>query len=477
MKSTVKYIMALIVAGSLFSSCKKAIDLDPTHTINGDDFFETVDEYDFVLTGTYQRLKQNGLYGGVNGGSLFLSAVDIAADNFYNGPDNLGNLNTAFRWNYTADNPSVQAAWDDAYRVIQHTNLSVRGIDRFAATDRLKVNRIEGQARALRAFMHFELLRWWAADYDRNSTALGIAYVDKFDIEQMPARLTVKQTYDKIEADLKTARAMVSNTDKPIQSATSTAGTNRAYIDRLVCDAMLARMYLYANELDSAIKYASLVINARPLASQASFMDIWHDASTAEVIWSIKYQAAEPALAREIYQTAGDLISWEPVDDLLNLYDIGDIRFDAYWADVNGHLVLGKYSAKATALGNPDGVTDFKILRTGEMYLIRSEAYARKTGMGAQALADLNALRSVRGAVTGSETGTALLTAIQTERRKELMMEGHRFFDLKRTTRTVNRTQSCNSFCTLLPANRAWAFPVPQTEMLANRNMEQNPGY
>ncbi|MEI9909717.1 MAG: RagB/SusD family nutrient uptake outer membrane protein [Bacteroidota bacterium] len=328
MKSTVKYIMTLFIGAALFSSCKKTIDLDPTHTINGQDFFKTIDEYDYVLTGTYQRLKLNGLYSGVNGGSIFLSAVDIAGDNFYNGPDNLGSLNTAFRWNYTADNNSVQAAWDNAYQVIQHTNLSVRGIDRFAATDGLKVNRIEGQARALRAFMHFELLRWWATNYDRNSTALGIPYVDKFDIEQMPARPTVKETYDKIEADLKTAHAMLSNTDKPVQSATSTAGSARAYIDTLVCDAMLARMYLYANELDSAIKYSTRVINARPLASPDVFPSIWQDASTAEVVWSIKYQSSEAPLAREVYQTAGNLISWQPVDDLLGLYDPGDVRGD-----------------------------------------------------------------------------------------------------------------------------------------------------
>lgn len=476
MKSTVKYIAALLVAGSLFSSCKKTVDKNPTHTINGDDFFKTIDEYDYVLTGAYQRLKLNGLYGGVNGGSVFLSSADIAADNFYNGPDNLGAQNTFFRWNYTADNNPVQGAWDDAYRVIQHTNLCLRGIDRFTGSDPLTVNRIEGQSRALRAFMHFELLRWWATDYDRNSGALGVAYVDKFDVEQMPSRLTVKQSYDRIETDLKTARVMLSNTDRPIQS-TSTDGANRAYIDRLVVDAMLSRVYLYANELDSAIKYSTNVIDARPLASPDDFMDIWHDATTAEVIWSIKYQTSEPALAREVYQTAGDKTSWIPVDDLLNLYSLSDIRFDAYWADVNGSIVLGKYSAKTTALANPDGVADFKILRTGEMYLIRAEAYARKAGMGAQGLADLNALRTVRGASTGSESGAGLLSAIQTERRKELVMEGHRFFDLKRTVRAVGRTQGCGSYCTLGTTNRAWALPVPQPEMLANRNMMQNPGY
>ena len=92
-----------------------------------------------------------------------------------------------------------------------------------------------------------------------------------FDVEQMPARPTVKQFYDEIEADLKTAKAMLSNTDRAIQSVTSTDGTERAYADRLVVDAMLARMYLYANQLDSAIKYATLVINERPWQHLVNF--------------------------------------------------------------------------------------------------------------------------------------------------------------------------------------------------------------
>src|SRR5690606_26180873 len=107
---------------------------------------------------------------------------------------------------------------------------------------------------------------------------------------------------------------------------------------------------------------------------------------------------------------------------------------------------------------------------------IRAEAYAMN-GDDIPALSDLNDLRMARNASVGTETGTALLDAIQVERRKELVVEGHRFFDLKRTTRTVNRTQSCSNYCTLASNSRAWALPVPQTERLANNNMQQNPGY
>ncbi len=473
MKRITKYALLLVMSGGLLTSCQKQLEKNPTHTIDGNQFFTKIEDYDLALTGAYQLLQQNSMYAGVNGGSVFLCAVDIAADNFYNGPDNLGSLNTMFRWNYAADNAVTEGGWDAAYRVIQQANLSVRGIDNFVSSDPLAVNRIEGQARALRAFMHFELLRWWCDSYDRNSTALGVAYVDKFDVEQKPSRGTVKTTYDKIEADLKTARMMLSNTDKPVQSATSTSGTARGYIDTLVVDAMLARMYLYANVPDSAIKYSSYVINARPLATAAEFPSIWQDASTKEVVWSIKFQNPAEALAREIYQPSGDKLSWRPVTALLNLYTGGDVRNSTYWTVRSGRTVLNKYFGKGAS---GDGIVDFKIFRTGEMYLIRAEAEAAKS-LDVPALADLNALRAARNAATGAETGATLKDAIQTERRKELVVEGHRFFDLKRTTRMVNRTQNCTGYCTLPSTDRAWNLPIPQSELIANENMDKNPGY
>ncbi|RYF79106.1 MAG: RagB/SusD family nutrient uptake outer membrane protein, partial [Chitinophagaceae bacterium] len=218
-------------------------------------------------------------------------------------------------------------------------------------------------------------------------------------------------------------------------------------------------------------------------ADMDEFPLIWEDASTAEVIWSINYEAGNAPLIREIYKPdpkdeTTDELSWRPITTLRPLYATSDVRRDAYYIvrnlEAGTYVVPNKYFAKTSAINTPDGVANFKIFRTAEMYLIRAEALAMLNLGG---LTDLNTLRASRGAATGAETGAALLTAIQTERRKELFIEGHRFFDLKRTTRTVNRTEGCSSYCSLPSTSRAWALPVPQTEIIANPNMVQNPGY
>ena len=168
-----------------------------------------------------------------------------------------------------------------------------------------------------------------------------------------------------------------------------------------------------------------------------------------------------------------------PNPTLLDTYDqVNDVRYSSYFKVIDQRLVLSKYLAKSAQLGKPDGVVNFKALRTGEMYLIRAEANA-KIGDETDALDDLNTLRAARinGYVPEVLSGTALTDAIELERRKELICEGHRFFDLKRTTRIINRT-NCSNFCTLTPTDRSWTWPVPQPEIDANPAiLPQNPGY
>ena len=126
-------------------------------------------------------------------------------------------------------------------------------------------------------------------------------------------------------------------------------------------------------------------------------------------------------------------------------------------------------------------------MKTGELYLLRAEAYARSGGQDALAMADLNTLRSRRitGYVDEALTGATLLTAIANERRREFVGEGQRFFDLKRTTRSIVRspltcgisTISPASNCTLPTTAREWTFPYPDDVTKANPNIIQNPNW
>ena len=468
-----KIFAAIIITASL-ASCKKIIESEPTHQLDGSTRFTSIEDFDFALTGAYALFRSGNYYGSAS--NAFVNLPDMISDNLNETTESLGNYQTLSTWRYAEDEPNIGATWQAAYRIISQANLLLRDIDNFSTTDGGAVNRIKAQALAIRALAHFDLLRYWVEEYDRNSTKPGIPYITVFDYEQKPARGTVKETYDHIEADLEQARGLMnSGLDKTINA------TGKAYIDIQGVNAIMSRVFLYSNQLDSAIKYSTLVINAIPLASRTNFPNIWTDASTSEVIWSVSFNAGEGRIADPVYFVPNNRSSYRPNPALITTYDqVNDVRYSSYFQVRSNRLVLSKYLAKAAQVPRPDGITNFKAFRTGEMYLIRAEAYARKGGANeVSALADLNTLRATRIAafIPGTETGTALINAIALERRKELISEGHRWFDLKRTTKTIIRS-SCSVFCTLDPTNRAWTWPLPIAEINANPNiLPQNPGY
>jgi starch-binding outer membrane protein, SusD/RagB family len=479
-----KLIIALTVIGSL-GACNKVIEVSPESDLDANERFKDLDDYEFALRGTYSLFRSTSYYGATDGAAnAFVTLPDMLADDLLSNPaENLGNELVFSRWLYTSAETQVVDAWTAAYRIISQANMTMTNIDKFASEDEGRVNRIKAQALAIRGLVHFDILRYWVNDYT-NANAYGIPYMEKFDYEQKPARGTVAETFNKIEKDLLDAKNLMQNMDDDINS-----GDSRAYIDEAAVNAILARMYLYANKMDKAIEFATEVIDNNPLIIKERFDLIWTDAETAEVLWSVTFTAGQGTPGGNVYAPDVNRSQYEPNPVLMNLYDDEkDVRFPAYFAereDNAGNLrwVLSKYLAKAASTTKPDGVVNFKALRVGEMYLIRAEAYAKSPVPNyAAAMADLNALRAARiyDYVPQVLVGQPLLDAIELERRKELVAEGHRFFDLKRkgiTQRNVDRAGTCVT-CDLPANSYRWAWPIPRTEIEANPAiLPQNDGY
>lgn len=484
-------IGALLVISA--AGCNKVLNVEPEYDLDASKRFKSIDDYQFSLYGTYAFFQSTSYYGATDAAAnAFVTLPDMLADDLReNLGESLGNERVFSNWTYSAEEVQIEGVWQAGYRIINQANLTLTGIDRFAGTDELRVNQIKGQALAIRAMVHFDLLRYWADDYDRNSTAPGIPYITKYEYEQKPSRATVKQNYDSIENDLLEAKELLTPSTDPDDPTVNAPG-ERAYIDQDVVNAILARVYLYANEMDKAAEFATYVIDNYPLASRQDFPAIWTDASLEEVVWSYTFDAGQGTPGGNVYAPNTGRAQYIPSAELIDaLNENNDIRYDAYFELLAGgppayedREVMDKYSNKLASRNNPDGVTNFKAFRTGEMYLIRAEALARSgTPDFDAAMDDLNTLRDARieGYVPETLTGDALLEAIEMERRKELFAEGHRFFDLKRkgrTERQVVRNGCTTNFCTLDPNRREWTWPIPQAEIDANKNiLPQNGGY
>lgn len=482
------FIKSTLLASVLFTaaSCEKAVEKAPTHLATLENAFANVADYENSLSSVYNSLRGVGYYG------RNMSVIpDMLADNLVQTPESLVNFLALTDWVVTPGNANVAETWIGAYAAINNANIIINNIDKVATSaNQTRVNRIKGQALAIRAMVHFDIMKYWCDNLDRNSTSPGIPFVKQSVLElspvnAKPARGTVKEVYDNVYADIAAAKTAFANIDAPINPS-----TNRYKIDLIGLNAIEARVALYAKDYPTAISASTVVINALPLANRTTFPTIFKDQSNAEVAFSVLYNTGEflSRLAGDVFGPTINRSQWEGDPALFATIDeANDVRFavnvrrgySTLATPVRGtnRLVVVKHLGKGTST---DGVVDWKAFRTGEMYLIRAEARAL-SNQEVLALADLNALRAARinGFTLGIETGSALIAAIADERRKELFMEGHRWFDLKRTTRSINRgtVTAPTTQSVLAPTRKEWVWPIPTGELDANSNMVQTTGY
>ena len=473
---TYKHII-LALSFLFILSCDDKLDVELHDVIVAEDALTDLDDLEAALFGAYASLRSSGLY---RESTLWLP--DLLADNLRIGNSNGGSLRREANWQYTSGTDID--TWDSTYNLIFDANTVINNSDNFEDGD--KKNRIVGQALALRALGHFDLLRYYAEDYNRNSTNLGVAVVTFFEIAK-PARNTVSEVYDQIFDDLLTAKTMLDNADQDPQT------TGPFYFNSRAVNALLARVSLYAEQWQDAVNYATEVINSSSLANPTDYAAMWIEDTDGEVLFGVPFTStSEGRIGSALLDNtnpAAPRSTFTLTYDLANLYDpINDIRYDAF-------VLINPLNPPGASNQNDDvylpfkypgrdgerGLNNAKILRVSEMYLIRAEAYAN-IGQDALGSSDLNTLRRSRitGYIDENLSGQVLKDDIQVERRKELVAEGHRWFDLKRTNTGIQRGSDCRDLtisCTLEAGNFRFVFPIPQSELDANNKMVQNPRY
>jgi starch-binding outer membrane protein, SusD/RagB family len=497
----IKNTIVAFAAFTLVQGCskKEVIELTPEFSLDALGNPSSMKQVEEVLLGAYGSLRAADYYGSGSGtGAGWALMPDVLSDNLYEvTAETLANSRAMADWIYNQNTGQVAGFYSAPYSTIAHANIILRDIDKFTnATNQGQANRIKGQAYALRALAHFDLFRYFATNYDRSSTTvLAMPYTKEFTVSTSlkPSRSNNKDYYDNIFADLTQAITLLGNVD---QQPNPASGLVRPYIDRNAAYALQARVNLYAGNWADAATAATNALNGRPLATtQSAFTGMYKQTDRGELIWNVQFEAGQSSPSFLVFFATSNRSYFRPAPEVATaagtsgLIQSNDLRYQAYFTSVPAagtttpNLAVTKYRGKNTLV---DGNANFPVFRSGEMVLIRAEANARLGGANeVTALADLNALRAARisGYTPVVLTGTALINAIADERRREMFGEGHRFFDLKRTTRQITRGSVCGTSisaagqCTLAPTAREWAMPIPETVRNANPNIAQNPGY
>lgn len=468
-----KKLLLLLTFFAAFSSCKKLIEIPDTDLIAGDRALTSVTYVEQAIIGAYTAVSPNM--------DILLNSTfadEVAKAEFYNavsthewqyGPGDVG-----LRDNFTAIGPN--------YTIINRANVALESLAEADSTkvgDEVKRSVLKGEGLFLRAFAHFELFRYYSGNYDPEG--LAMPYMEKSSIANTP-RIKMGPYFQKIIDDLTQAKPLVPNNLNDINR------TNRATVAGLQ-----ARVALYMRDWANAEIYATEYITAVPIANRTQFPGIWTDANTAEQSFRVVGSRIGSLFrATSASSTAIGLVTWKPSDKIWNSYDqVNDVRFNSYFKDEplltaagRPSRLIAKYAGTAYGTTN-ENVASGKMFRTAEMYLIRAEARAElgKLSGANSAESDINNLRSNRIANYTNITYTSKQQAIDDimqERFKELVYEGHRFFDLKRRSLPVTRplVDAPNASSTTLAAgNFRFVLPIPLPEITSNPLMQQNPGY
>ncbi len=467
----IKNIFLIPLFAILFVACEDAINVDPKDEITDSNAIKTMAQL---------RLAATGVYGAI-GGQSFIEWSAYFTDECRKGIGNRGAGVAVHTWSVNTATDEVEAYYSGIYSTINSANTVLAKMDNVSAVteeDKKEKQKIYAELIAIRAIAHFDLLRFFATSYT-DPNALAVPIVNKVVVfEQLP-RNTVGQVMAFVKRDLETAY----NT---LNEVSDNSDVTR--ITPLAVQAIRARVALYSKEYNDAIVFSTEVINAVPLAANATeYLDIWADASNTEIVYKLKRVSGDGNIGRVFQDNNGDIF-YNVSYDLFSKFQSNDVRRRVGALIEPGstqtNWKVGKYSGPETDYG----LVDIKVVRVAEMYLILSEAQALKDAPDFTAAADaINQLRASRRLTTSALPNLTFsdradaIDKILLERRKELAFEGHRFFDLKRFNLGVDRIASdvvLNPTAeNLLPGDYRFTLPIPQAAIFANDKLTQNPTY
>jgi hypothetical protein len=386
---------------------------------------------------------------------------------------------------YNPSSPSTSEVFAGNYEGINRCNQALNIIPQLDQADPALRTRLLGEAKFLRAFMYFTLVKTYG----------GVPIVDHLpnpsseeDRVMQLTRKSAAEVYAFIEADLNDAIAALPSKATYAASEKGRASKGAAY-------ALLAKVNLYQEKWQKVIDNCNLVSGYSIVSDYASMFKLEGE-NDAESIFEIQGTGSTPAKGISGYsatQGARGAGGWgwgfnTPSQSLVNAYESGDVRKNATIIFAGTTLYDGRvvpltvenprYNYKAYSSAYTDAwETDvnIKYLRYAEVLLMKAEAL-NELGQTSDAIPLLNQIRTRAGlANTTAASQADVRTAIWKERRVEMAMEHDRFFDLVRTGQAEAAFAiDGKTFVT----GKHELFPLPQAFITQSKGLSaQNPGY
>lgn len=467
--------MLLLLVGTLFllSSCENWLNVSPKTQMKAEDMLSNETGYDDLLTGVYSLMTTTDSYGS----NLSILYLDVMAQ-YYTTPrvstttgEHQFKNAAEFKFTESSEEGRIRSIWSTAYRGIVNVNMGLKHIDnnREIFSSDTTYNLYKGELLALRAMLHFDILRLFGQAPLMNSgsgiNSLSIPYFDNYTIVAQPQR-TVKEILDRVVADLETAKTLMAPYDPfgPISDATivesgnEKLGTRTYRMNYYATTALLARVYLYAGEKTKALEQAKEIVQ-EPTSDAPKLV--------------FKMTTTQPTLSAPLFE--GENIF------ALNVLGL-DKRFELYFTErINSMMLAISAEAKNACYDVSGGGSDFRsawftetssknsfflskynnvkmipLITVSEVYLIAAESASEADGVKY-----LNKLRYHRGLIPIAESAD-LKTEIYKEFRREMFGNGQLFFFYKRN---LYNTIGPMDDIKLNDINSNYVLPIPKLEV------------
>lgn len=480
-------IIGIILMSGLFGGCDNWLDVKPATEVNEDDMFSTEQGFMDALYGVYVHMGKSDLYGG-----NLQTTLDVTGQMFsFNDKEECSYANfKTFDYKHTKCTAITDALWKRLYYCVGLVNNIIKFLDKPEAVQICaNYNYLRGEALALRAYLHFELVRMFAPDVKAKPDYLSIPYRKTFSPEIEP-QLTVSKVYENIIADLEEAKLLlagdiirtntpdwIGNNKKEEDSDNVTDKNNVHYASDFLKHrkyrmnyyavlGTLARVYITrgsASDLETAYTYATEVINSgkfRPVQEKDIIVS-GDDAKNRDIVFTDEFIFGLYSPSVDSYYKSNFDESYGP--EKMYIYDLSsyyggssrDLR-QTYWYKTNwGMSYLVKHNADLYYAKEK-----VRMITLPEMYYIAAEAHPAEAY---KLLEEILPSREVHTTLVAGSSRADVLKELLSEYRKEYLGDGQFFYAYKRM---IGEGAVVSSLQVNIPNNdKVLVWPLPQDEI------------
>lgn len=486
----IQHLLYITLLSFLIASCEDFLSVNPQRELTQEVFPTTSEDAIQSTNAVYSTLRNWHYHSGG------FPILDIMSDDAHKGsnPDDAANTVGPYDdFSHSTTQDGLDRWWNALYQGIRRANIVIEKVPAIEMDENLKTRYI-AEARFLRGLYYFDLVRAYGDVPKVTSTSPPL------EVERSPKA----DIYELIEDDLQFAEDNL-----PLKSEYGNDDLGRA--TKGAAQALLARMYLFIGDFGNAEDYALAVINSEEYDLEDNFLDANGEAGEhgIESVFEVGAVANASQSGNQYANTQGvrgtpnrgwgfnrpslDLRdAFEPNDPreegtIIELGDVidgieiqGDGQTPDELTDENGNVIqVESYNRKVWIEGTSTN-TQFghnrRLIRYADVLLMAAEALNENNKPG-EALIHLNKVRerARQGDTTIlpdiTETNKeALRDIIMHERRVELALEGHRFWDLVRTGKATEVLGPLG-----FEEGKHELLPIPQSEIdLSQGTLSQN---